>query len=348
MRSPFHGGAVRLRHVTTLEPPGALDRLGSVSLGPAGEAVAVWTDSAGLGALGFVDDGVYDQTGPMEGPAADVAITVHSPAATQRVEVSEVRGVAPTAQPLPGGRVLLVGWGARWHADGPDQNATIYGPDGRAELTACVGDGVGQVRATVDGSVWVGYDDMGIYGNNDWGLDDAPMQIGEPGLIRFSPTLDIEWEFPGPGTWRNSTDPIMRDRLAALPGPIDDCSVLTLDGDTLWMYYYSSFPVVRIDGDGDVRAWPCSAAEDAVPVIIQALATDGDHVALAGDRGKTYEDDRVVIARLEDGWSPKRSPRLVLPDGSRVPPGASMAGHGDTINVFAGIEWYQVQLSSLV
>ena len=101
--------------------------------------------------------------------------------------------------------------------------------------------------------------------------------------------------------------------------------------------------------------WLTSSNEPAEASVTQtastfdsALATDGDHVALAGDRGKTYEDDRVVIARLEDGWSPKRSPRLVLPDGSRVPPGASMAGHGDTINVFAGIEWYQIQLSSLV
>jgi hypothetical protein len=348
VRSPFHGGAVRLRHVATLEPPGELNRLGSVTVGPAGQAVAVWTDAAGLEALSFVDDGVYDETGPMEGPAADVAITVHTPATTQTIEVAGVRGVDFTAQPLPNGRVLLVGWGARWYPDGPDQNATIYGPDGRAELTACVGDGVSHVRTTLDGRVWVGYTDMGIYGNNDWGLDDAPSPIGEPGLIRFSPTLEIEWEFPGPSTWSDTTEQVMRDRLAALPGPIDDCSALTLDGDTLWMYYYSSFPVVRVGSEEDVHAWPCAAAEDAVPVIIEALATDGHHIGLAGDSGETYPDDRVVIARLEDGWTPIRSPRLVLPDGSRVPAGASMAGHADTLNLFAGTDWYQVALTSLV
>jgi hypothetical protein len=114
------------------------------------------------------------------------------------------------------------------------------------------------------------------------------------------------------------------------------------------MYYYSSFPVVRIDGQRDVRAWPCAAAQDAVPVIVQALATDGHHVGLAGDRGQTYPDDRALIARLEDGWTPLRSPRLVLPDGSPLPTGASMAGLGDTLHVFAGTEWYQIGLSSLV
>ena len=340
---------MRLDHVATLEPPGELDRLGSVSLGPAGQAVAVWTDAAGLKSLAFVDDDdPYDETGPMEGPAADVAITVHTPATTQTIEVDGVRGVQPIAQPLPNRRVLLVGMGARWRPDGPDQNATIHRPDGRAELAACVGDGVAHVRTTTDGSVWVGYDDTGIYGNNDWGLDGAPMQIGEPGLIRFSPDLTIEWEFPGPDTWGDGPDQVRRDRLAGLPGPIDDCSALTLDGETLWMYYYSSFPVVRINGQRDVHAWPCAADEDAVPVIVGALATDGHHVGLAGDSGDTYDDDRVVIARLEDGWTPIRSPRLVLPDGSRLPTAASMAGLGDTLHVFAGTEWYQVRLPSLL
>ncbi|MFL6135539.1 MAG: hypothetical protein ACJ72A_22235 [Nocardioidaceae bacterium] len=309
----------------------------------------MWTDSAGLTSLGFVDnDGAYDETGPMDGPPAAVTITVHTPATTQTIEVPEVRGAQPAAQPLPDGRVLLVGSSALWRPDGPDENATIYGPDGRAELTACVGDGVAQVRTTVEGSVWVGYDDTGIYGNNDWGLDGAPMQIGEPGLIRFSPNLEIEWEFPGPDIWGDTANQVRRDRLAALPGPIDDCSALTLDGDTLWMYYYSSFPVVRVDAEGDLHAWLCAADEDAVPVIVQALATDGHHVGLAGDSGETYEDDRVVIAGLEDGWTPIRSPRLVLPDGSRLPTGASMVGLGDTLHVFAGTEWYQVHLPDLV
>lgn len=348
MRSPFPGGAVRLVQVATLEPPGELSRLASVSIGPAGQAVAVWTDSAGLESLGFVDDGAYDETGPMDGPAAAVAITVHTPATTQTIEVPEVRGVQPTAQPLPGGRVLLVGWGARWRPDGPDQNATIYGADGRAELAACVGDGVNHVRTTLDGSVWVGYDDMGIYGNNDWGLDGAPWQIGAPGLIRFSPTLEMEWEFPGPGGDRDGTDEAQQERFTVLPGPIDDCSALTLDGDTLWMYYYSSFPVVRIDEQREVRAWPCAAHEEAVPVIVAALATDGHHVGLAGDRGETYDENQVVVALLEDGWTPIRSPRLVVPDGSRLPTGASMTGLGDTLHVFAGNDWYQVRLSSLV
>jgi hypothetical protein len=52
--------------------------------------------------------------------------------------------------------------------------------------------------------------------------------------------------------------------------------------------------------------------------------------------------------QLEKGWTPIRSPRLVLPDGSRLPAGASTAGLGDTFHVFVGSEWYQVALPDLV
>jgi len=279
------------------------------------------------------------ETGPMAGPAAAVAITAHSPLATQTVEIPEVQGVQPIAQPLPNGRVLLVGWGAEWRPDGPDRNATIYGRDGRAELAACVGDAVSHVRTTIDGSVWVGYDDMGIFGNNGWGEAGAPPPIGSPGLIRFSPELKIEWEFPGDHS---------PDRIPGLSGPIDDCEAIALDGDTLWMYYYSAFPVVRIDAGRDVRAWASRAREAAVPVNVKAVVADGQHVGLAGASGRAYQKDQVVVARLEDGWTHVRSVKLVLPDSSHLPIGVTMAGLGDTLHVFAGTDWYQVGLAELL
>jgi hypothetical protein len=330
-----------LRHVATLEPPAELNCLGSVSIGPAGQAVAVWTDPAGLKALSFVETDDDDRAGPMAGPAAATAITVHCPAKVQTVEIPGVRGVRPIAQPLPDERVLLVGWGAEWRPSGPDENATIYGPDGRTELSACVGDAASQVRATRGGSVWVGYDDMGIFGNNGWGGPGEPHPLGAPGLIRFTPDLTIEWEFPGdlpPG------------RVPALSEPIDDCEAIALaeDGDTAWMYYYSSFPVVRIARNDSIRAWSPRAREAVLPVNVQALASDGQHVALAGAQGGAYHGDRVVVARLEDDWTPVRRPRLVLPDRARLPTGATMAGFGDTLHVFAGRDWYQVAVAELL
>ncbi len=341
VRWPVPGAEARLHHVATLEPPAELDCLGSVSIGPAGQAVAVWTDSAGLEALFFVETDDDDRAGPMAGSAAATAITVQCPTTVQTVTIAGVRGVRPIAQPLPDERVLLVVWAAEWRPSGPDENATIYGPDGRAELSACVGDAASQVRATLDGSVWVGYDDMGIFGNNGWGGRGEPRPLGAPGLVRFTPDLTIEWEFPGD---------LPPARIPGISEPIDDCEVIALagDGDTVWMYYYSSFPVVRIARSEPIRAWPPLARAAVLPVNVQALASDGQHVALAGAQGGAYHGDRVVVARLEEGWTPVRRPRMVLPDGAPLPTGATMAGFGDTLHVFVGRDWYQVAVAELL
>ena len=76
-------------------------------------------DSAGLTSFAFVDDDAYDETGPMDGPAAAVAIPVHTPTSTQTIDVSQVRGTQPAAHTRPDGRVLLVSSGARWRTEGP-------------------------------------------------------------------------------------------------------------------------------------------------------------------------------------------------------------------------------------
>ena len=110
----------------------------------------------------------------MAGPPASVAVTVQPLARTHFFEVTGFTGVSPVAQPLPNGRVLIVGAWAEWRPDGPDMNATIYDSDGIAELSACVGDGIEQVVATADGAVWIGYHDMGIFGNNGWGEYGSP------------------------------------------------------------------------------------------------------------------------------------------------------------------------------
>lgn len=270
----------------------------------------------------------------MEGPPASIVVTVQFPARTHVVEIAEFTGISPVAQPLPKDRVLIVGGWAQWRRKGPDRNATIYGSDGSEELSACVGDGIEHVLATADGAVWIGYHDMGIFGNNGWGEFRSPRPIGAPGLVRFSPRLEVEWEFPG--------GRLPREHLP--PGPIDECEAITLSGESLWAYYESSFPVVRVDG-GQVRSWSSSTPGSPPPACgIQALATDGRRVALAG--GYPGEEDRVVVARLEQQWVPERTIRLRLPDGSWAP-GAGMQGFGDVLHVFSGQEWYQIRLDQL-
>lgn len=123
------------------------------------------------------------------------------------------------------------------------------------------------------------------------------------------------------------------------PGAGTSASALTLSGDTLWAYYYSDYPVVRVD-DRQVRAWAPRKPDAPAATGTQALATDGRHVALAG--GYTCEEDRVVVLRLEEQWVTERTIRLRLQDGSQVASGAAMQGFADMLHVFAGREWYQI------
>jgi hypothetical protein len=335
MRLPWLAREVRLHHHGTLVPMEGLDRLVSVSVGPSGEAVALWTDSAGVAALESGDARRENgDLGPGAAPAS-VAVTQHQRARTSAVTVPELIGVSPVAQPLPNGRILIVSTWAEWLPEGPERNATIYGSDGSAELSTCVGDGIHRVLATTDGAVWVAYHDMGIFGANGWGTGDSPEPIGSAGLVRFSPRLEVDWRFRGD---RRS------ESRGGCPTPIDDCEAATLSGGTLWCYYYSEYPVVRID-DGEVRTWEPSKPAAPVATGVQALITDGRRVALAG--GYTGKEDRIVVARLEERWVADRTLRLRLPDGSRLPSGVMMQGLADVLHVFVGREWYQIRLEDL-
>lgn len=336
MHVPLLRRTVRLRHHGALLPVPGSDRLVSACVGPAGEAVALWSDSSGMAAL-VPGDGRSDpvDVGPMEGPAASVAVTVQQPALRHTVRVADFVGTAPLAQPLPDGRVLVTGTWARWRPGRLDLNAGIYAEDGTLQLSACLGDGIQDVVATAHGAVWAAYHDMGIYGNNGWGEPGTPEPVGAAGLVRFSPHLDVEWEFPGDQRPQH---------LERLPGPIDDCEAITLSGDTLWACCYPDVPVVRVE-DGRVLSW-ASEEPDATAVSgTRAFATDGRRVALAGGSPGTH--DRVVVARLEGTWRVERTIRLVLPNGSRVPADARVHGCADTLHVFAGRDWYQVDVDQL-
>jgi hypothetical protein len=59
----------------------------------------------------------------------------------------------PTIQPMPDGRILIVGARAQWHSNGPDQNAVIYGPEGNLLAQATLGEDIEHVQATREGHV---------------------------------------------------------------------------------------------------------------------------------------------------------------------------------------------------
>lgn len=152
---------VHLReHARLAEPLPGLD-LQAVSVGHAGEALAVWRSS------GLLLGASYD-------PQCDVVLR-------SQAHLPEVRFI----QPAGDGRFIVVeGW------SGSEGNGWVLGSDGEVLHEANVGGHVAQVRSTTSGDVWVGYSDMGVF-------DSGPAaDLSSCGLVRFSSLLHPQWRFP--------------------------------------------------------------------------------------------------------------------------------------------------------
>lgn len=247
-------------------------------------------------------------------------VTVQRPELAATVELSDVSVTYPHLQTLPGERILLVGARCRWRVSGPDRNAVVYGADGAPVMEAVLGDGIEHVLTDAAGRVWVGYFDEGVYGNLGWGEPENEPPVGQRGLVRYSPELRREWEFPAD----------------APAGPIDDCYALNVTGGDAWLCYYSDFPIVRVADDA-VTSWRSQAT------FVRGLMVSSDRIACyGGDPGQ------LVTGRLTgDRWEPTGTYRLVLRDGAPPPAGTTVVGRGSELHLFVGADWYRLRLEAL-
>ncbi|WP_157412953.1 hypothetical protein [Aeromicrobium sp. Root236] len=280
-----------LRHRGMLTPPVAGQTLDAFSVDHVGQPVMLWGGD-GTAAVQVADrDAVVLQ----ERPPHDW-----------------------TLQPLPDGRFVVVGSRAEWRDGVAEDNAHVYASDGSLDAVGCLGDGIEHVQTSADGSIWVGYFDEGIYGNDGWG-GSGPEPMGSAGIVRFSSDLQVQWEYP-----------------LQQQDPIDDCYALNVTGDDVWACPYSSFDVVRIR-DGDVRSWS-NEVEGA-----RALVVSGDSVALVG--GYEKDRDRLVIGQLDDDeLQVQATGRLTMPDGRRLPEDTFVVGRGAELHALVGSDWFSWSL----
>ena len=281
-----------LRHRSTLTPPGAGQTIAAFSVDHTGQPLVLWAG---------------DGSAAIQRPGRD-AIVLHEPPPAY-----------PTLQSLPDGRLVVVGSRAECRDGVAENNAYVYGTDGSLERMGCLGDGIEHVQTSADGSIWVGYFDEGVYGNDGWGSP-GPEPVGSPGIVRFTPGLEVAWEYP---LHESAT--------------IDDCYALNVVGDEVWACCYSDFDVIRIR-DGLIRSWS-NEVEGA-----RAIAISGDSVALFGGYGKDH--DRLVIGSLdEDELTVDVTGRLTMPNGRRLPQDAVVVGRGDELHVLVGLEWFTWSLA---
>lgn len=259
--------------VAEVSPPRAGDVLLSLSVSPQRELVCGWASGQDHARLcGRAPSGSPQTLLPP--PGATLRVTVHDSARPKsgRPELRELREVTP-ANPsvhlLPGGETLVVGARAAWRGGDPQHNAVVYGADGRAARSACLGDGVNRVATTACGQVWVGYFDEGVFGNFGWGGGGAA-PIGAPGWNRFDRELQLAWSHPEPEE-----------------GEIADCYAMTITDETCAVCPYTDWPILSADLAGGFRR-----AKNSVGGAHELLV-DPYGTALIGGYGE--ERARVVM-----------------------------------------------------
>ncbi|MEU7783046.1 hypothetical protein [Amycolatopsis sp. NPDC049159] len=316
---------IRARRHARLAAPEDGDALVSASIGPAGEVVALWAAEPDLAELIARTESPGAATFPGTRTSRPVAARVagYSPEMVVAARISSLRATYPTAQPLPDGRVLVVGSRCRWRPAGPERNATVYDSTGTPLLEGTLGDGIEHVRTTSRGEIWVGYFDEGVFGNFGWGEPESSPPVGASGLVRFSAALTREWEFSSQNAGSS----------------IDDCYALNVTDDTVWACYYSDFPIVRVDED------TVTGRHNEVHGA-KALATDGSHVALYG--GYRPDGNRLVTGVLTDDRFQVTGEHLLAdPDGKPLPAGTRVVGRGPDLHVIAGENWWRLGLEDL-
>jgi len=163
-------------------------------------------------------------------------------------------------QPHPDG-VLLAGARCGLHASGAEQNAVVYDWNGSAQARLTLGDGIQDLRVTPSGQIWAAYFDEGVLGNHGWGEHGAT-PIGAAGLVAFSSAGDVAFKY---------------DPRAARTDMIVDAYALNVAGDDdVWLYFYTEFPIVRIQR-GQYRVWRTEVRG------AWALAVRDHHALLFGD-----------------------------------------------------------------
>jgi hypothetical protein len=317
---------VKLRHHAVVAAARGWERV-DASIGPDGQLIALWAAARDLPALTARTTAHGGATFPDPRASRPVGarVSIHAPELISIVELASLPLAHVTVQPLPQGRILVVGARARWRPEGPDRTAIIYDADGGVAAQGTLGDGIEHVLTTAAGDIWVGYFDEGVYGNFGWGGRDGPAPIGQHGLVRFSSRLKAEWGFPS--------------HVDQPWGAISDCYALNVAQDAVWTCYYTDFPIVRIR-DGALAGWRSSVTG------ARALAAAGSDLALVGG----YGPDRYVLAVGTLGSEEFQLTgryRIVLPDGQPPPKRTQVIGRGPDLHFLAGRDWYRLDLGQV-
>jgi hypothetical protein len=308
-------------------------RLARPTVGPRGEAVGLAMPPGGLQRVIFVTGGPVpvEEVPPPHDPlhldwlypehmaapySADVL--VWGTDGVSEVALEDVAVEHPMVQTFSDGAVLLVSSLRR-----NDDNARVYSPRGQLLGTFALGDAIQHVAVGAGDSIWVGYFDEGIYGEDP---------LSHSGVARFDRDGRKEWGF--------------NENRGDAPF-VDSCYALSVGPGGAWTCSYSEFDLVNIRGN-DFRSW-----KQPIRSVV-ALALGADRVLLHGSEVNRVGD---WLGRLsEDAVEDVRRVTLRLPDGRELSEveGAGpdrrpyrVVGSGSSLHAFVEDCWYRIDAERL-
>ena len=228
----------------------------------------------------------------------------------ERLTVVDEETVFSYVQPWPAG-ALLVGARCSWRAAGAEKNALAVAWSGQELARFTLGDGIEDVRATPNGTVWVSYFDEGVFGNYGWG-GPGPEPLGAAGLCSFTADGEIDFRYDGD---------------AAKTDSICDAYALNVAGDDdVWVYFYTEFSVVRIC-KRKYHVWKTRTSD------AHALAVSGNRVLLHG--GYDKHDHCRILELGGKGTAKVHSDAKIVEENGAALKGARARGVGQSLYLFA-------------
>lgn len=254
----------------------------------------------------------------------DATLLIHDGKHARTIPLPDLTIRHPYVQLLPNSEVLLVFSRSERLSDGTyERNAVTYSADGTRGRSLTFGDGIADVQTTATGEIWVSYFDEGIFGNDSWTLGDETIPVGATGLELFDRAGNRLWQFSPPANF---------DYMA-------DCYALNVTNSDVFAYYYTDFPIVRIDQHRGTVGWETKTSG------CTAFATDGNSVLLFG--GYYPFKRRCQLGRLGDAaLEDVVGVTLTLPSNIPVPE-TQVYGRGPVLHAFAGTSWYQIDIREL-
>lgn len=224
-----------------------------------------------------------------------------------------------------------------------ERNAQIFDSSGALTRELTLGDDVTALQVGVDGGIWAGYGDTGIYGNHGWGSHEGARPVGASGLVRFTDTGEQIWERPRTDAW---------PRIAHI-------YALNVAQTLAWEYAnYAGPPILRV-------GFTLTRIRADAPRVWESIIDGARAVALAGDEPGAgillwggYQQDRTrCVAGILGETTIERLRRVTLlteqqtnladtdvSGGQRI---HKVIGREHRLHIFADAEWWTVDVPSV-